>query len=213
LFAIFRDLLLNARLDQRERMRRLVIEDKARLEESLVPMGSYYCGLRLKAAANEAGFANEQMYGVSQLTFLRKLAAETETDWPTVVARLNSVRSKLLSGSSAVINVTVDNKAWGPLRDEIEGLLASLPAGAYTPMTWRPLDKPANEGLIVPSQVNFVAKGTGILDFTSRPNGSALAVSHWLNLAWLIPKIRELSVSYCASIEPYPRSRYLALIS
>jgi Zn-dependent M16 (insulinase) family peptidase len=213
LFAIFRDLLLNARIDQRERMRRLVLEDKARLEASLVPMGSYYCRLRLKAAANEAGFANEQIYGVSQLTFLRKLAAETETDWPTVLARLSSVRSKLLSGSSAVVNVTVDNKAWGPMRGAIEELLASLPAGAYTPMTWRPLDRPANEGLIVPSQVNFVAKGTGILDFTSRPNGSALAVSHWLNLAWLIPKIREQGGAYGASMELDRRSGYLALSS
>ena len=213
LFAIFRDLLLNARLDQRERMRRLVLEDKARLEASLVPMGSYYCGLRLKAAANEAGFANEQMYGVSQLTFLRKLAAETATDWPTVLGRLNSVRSKLLSGSSAVVNVTVDGKALGPMRGEIEGLLASLPAGTYGPMTWRPLDRPANEGLIVPSQVNFVAKGTGILDFTSRPNGTALAVSHWLTLAWLIPKIREQGGAYGASMELDRRSGYLALSS
>src|SRR5215467_3665106 len=213
LFAIFRDLLLDARLDQRERMRRLVLEDKARLEASLVPMGSYYCRLRLKAAANEAGFANEQIYGVSQLTFLRKLAAETDTDWPTVVARLNSVRSKLLSGSSAVINVTVDNKALGPMRGEIEELLASLPAGAYTPMTWQPLDRSTNEGLIVPSQVNFVAKGTAILEFASRPNGSALAVSHWLTLAWLIPKIREQGGAYGASMELDRRSGYLALSS
>ena len=69
LIAILRDLLLSARLDQRERLRRLVLEEKAQLESNLVPMGSYYCGLRLKAAANESGFANEQMYGVSQLAF------------------------------------------------------------------------------------------------------------------------------------------------
>jgi Zn-dependent M16 (insulinase) family peptidase len=80
-------------------------------------------------------------------------------------------------------------------------------------MTWLPLDKPANEGLIVPSQVNFVAKGTGILDFTSRPNGTALAVSHWLTLAWLIPKIREQGGAYGASMELDRRSGYLALSS
>jgi Zn-dependent M16 (insulinase) family peptidase len=176
-------------------------------------MGSYYCKLRLKAAANEAGFANEQMYGVSQLTFLRKLAAQMEADWPTVIARLNSVRTKLLSGSSAVISVTVDSKDWDPLRRQIEGLLASLPARAYAPMRWQPLDGPTNEGLIVPSQVNFVAKGTSIFDFTSRPNGTALAVSHWLALAWLIPKIREQGGAYGASMELDRRSGYLAVSS
>lgn len=213
LFAIFRALLLNARLDQRERMRRLVLEEKARLEAGLVPMGSYYCQLRLEAAASEAGFANEQMYGVSQLEFLRKLAAEIEPDWPTVVARLNTVRSKLLSGSAAVVNVTVDNRAWEPIRGEIEELLASLPAATYTPMTWQPLDRPTSEGLIVSSQVNFVAKGTSILDFAPRPNGAALAVCRWLILAWLIPKIREQGGAYGASMELDRRSGHLALSS
>ena len=121
LIAILRDLLLSARLDQRERLRRLVLEEKARLESNLVPMGSYYCGLRLKAAANESGFANEQMYGVSQLAFLRQLAAEAETNWPAALARLSAVRSKLIVRSSAIANVTVDAKAWDPLRSQIEG--------------------------------------------------------------------------------------------
>ena len=113
LIAILRDLLLSARLDQRERLRRLVLEEKAQLESNLVPMGSYYCGLRLKAAASESGFANEQMYGVSQLAFLRQLAAETETNWPAALARLTTIRSKLIVRSSAIANVTVDAKAWG----------------------------------------------------------------------------------------------------
>ena len=60
LITILRDLLLSARLDQRERVRRIVLEEKARLESSLVPAGSYYCSLRLKAGANVSGFANEQ---------------------------------------------------------------------------------------------------------------------------------------------------------
>ena len=130
LIAILRDLLLSARLDQRERLRRLVLEEKAQLELNLVPVGSYFCGLRLKAAANESGFANEQMYGVSQLAFLRQLAAETETNWPATLARLTAVRSKLIVRSSAIANVTVDAKAWGPLRSQVEGLLGSFPRAA-----------------------------------------------------------------------------------
>ena len=165
LIAILRDLLLTARLDQRERLRRLVLEEKARLELSLVPAGSYYCGLRLKAAANESGFANEQMYGVSQLAFLRQLATEAETNWPATLARLSAVRSKLIVRSSAIANVTVDAKAWDPMRGQIEALLGCLPEGSRTPVTWQPLIGPRNEGLIVPTQVNYVAKGTKILRF------------------------------------------------
>jgi len=213
LITILRDLLLSARLDQRERVGRIVLEEKARLESSLVPAGSYYCSLRLKAGANVSGFANEQMYGVSQLAFLRQLAAETETDWPAALARLTTVRSKLIVRSSAIANVTVDAKAWVPLRGQIEGLLGCLPEGNPAPAMWQPLTRPRNEGFVVPAQVNYVAKGTGIFDFVARPNGAALAVCRWLSLAWLIPKIREQGGAYGASLDFERLSGYLALTS
>jgi presequence protease len=213
LIAIFRDLLLCGRLDQRERLRRLVLEEKARLEANLIPMGNYYCGLRLKAGANESGFANEQMYGVSQLAFLRRLAAETETDWAAALARLTAIRSKLMLRASAIASVTVDSKAGTSLLAQIGGLLECLPTSNYTPRTWQPLTRPRNEGLVVPSQVNYVAKGTGILDFAARPDGAALAVCRWLSLAWLVPKIREQGGAYGASLDFERRSGYLALTS
>ena len=213
LIEIFRALLLSANLDQRERLHRLVLEEKAQLESNLSPRGSYYCSLRLKAAVTEAGFANEQMYGVSQLAFLRQLAAETESDWPTVLARLNAMRSKLIVRSSAIANVTVDAKAWGPLRGQVEALLGSLPDGNPALGMWQPFAKRRNEGLVVPTQVNYVAKGTRILDFAARPNGAALAVCRWLSLAWLIPKIREQGGAYGASLDLERYSGYLGMTS
>ncbi len=213
LIAIMRDVLLSARLDQRERVRRLVLEEKARLESSLVPAGSYYCSLRLKAGANVSGFVNEQMYGVSQLEFLRQLAAQIETDWPAALARLTTVRSKLILRASALANVTVDANAWAPLRDQIERLLGCLPEGNPAPAVWQPLTTPRNVGLVVPTQVNYVAKGTGIFDFAARPSGAALAVCRWLSLAWLIPEIREQGGAYGASLDFERHSGYLALTS
>jgi Zn-dependent M16 (insulinase) family peptidase len=153
------------------------------------------------------------MYGVSQLAFLRQLAAEAETNWPATLARLSAVRSKLIVRSSVIANVTVDAKAWDPMRGQIEALLGCLPEGSRTPVTWQPLIRPRNEGLIVPTQVSYVAKGTGILDFAARPTGTALAVCRWLTLAWLVPKIREQGGAYGASLDFERRSGYLALTS
>ena len=65
----------------------------------------------------------------------------------------------------------------------------------------------------MPSQVNYVAKGTGVLDFATRPNGAALPVCRWLTLAWLIPKIREQGGAYGASLDLERQSGYLTLSS
>src|SRR6202022_3397515 len=48
LLAILRDVVLEARLDNRERFRQLVLEEKASLQEQL-PMGSHFVDMRLSA--------------------------------------------------------------------------------------------------------------------------------------------------------------------
>jgi Zn-dependent M16 (insulinase) family peptidase len=84
LFGILEDVLTKARLDNRERLRQLVLEAKASQEASLVPTGSDVVSLRLQANLHEAHWASEQMGGISHLFFLRNLAQQIETDWDSV---------------------------------------------------------------------------------------------------------------------------------
>src|SRR5207253_11418721 len=54
LLAILRDVLLTVKLDNQERFRQIVLEDKAGQEAGLVPGGHQVAYTRLKAAYNEA---------------------------------------------------------------------------------------------------------------------------------------------------------------
>jgi presequence protease len=130
-----------------------------------------------------------------------------------VLARLTAIRSKLIVRASAIANVTVDAKAWTSLRAQIEALLGCLADGDPVATEWQAFGNRRNEGLVVPTQVNYVAKGTRILDFAARPNGTALAVCRWLSLAWLIPRIREQGGAYGASLDLDRYSGYLAMTS
>jgi len=85
LLAILRDILLTVKLDDVERFRQLVLEDKAEAEASLVPGGHRVVNNRLKALFNEADWADEQINGLSQLFFLRQLAPKLDNNWPEVL--------------------------------------------------------------------------------------------------------------------------------
>src|SRR6266508_4531178 len=82
LLAILRDVLLEVRLDNQERLRQIVLEEKAAQEARLIPGGHGVVNTRLRANFNEADWATEQIGGVSYLFFLRRLAQEVDADWP-----------------------------------------------------------------------------------------------------------------------------------
>src|SRR5690606_32952834 len=97
LLDIFRDVLLDARLDNRERIAQMALENKARFEASLVPSGHVMAMTRLRAAFTEADWLNEQMGGISYLFFLRELVGRIESDWPTVQRALETIRDILVA--------------------------------------------------------------------------------------------------------------------
>ena len=74
LLAILRNVLLAAHLDNEKRLQRLVLEEKASKESALVPAGSHFVDMRLRANLHEADWAEEQISGISYLRFLRELA-------------------------------------------------------------------------------------------------------------------------------------------
>ena len=213
LLAIFRDLLLSARLDQKERLKRMVLEEKAQIESGLVMSGNRYCSLRLKARTSAAGHATELMDGVSQLLFLRQLAADIDGDWPAVLARLNKARAALINRGALITHVTLEAKALEQLRPELERLLAALPSAVFAAQAWQPASLPKAEALLVPAQVNYVAKGADARLYGFKPGGACLAINRWLSLAWLIPKIREQGGAYGASFDVDLRSGELAFTS
>ncbi len=213
LLAIFKDVLLSARLDQKERFKRLVLEEKAQIESGLVMSGNRYCSLRLKARTSAAGYATELMDGVSQLMALRQLAADIDADWPTALKRLTQVRDALINRGSAILNVTLDAASFDRIRPDLERLIAGLPERAFAPLAWGLATFPAAEGLIVPTQVNYVAKGADARPFGFKAGGNSLAINRWLSLAWLIPKIREQGGAYGAGVEMDLRTGELTFTS
>ena len=73
LLDILADVLLTPRLDHRERLRQIVLEEKASQEAGLIPGGHVVVLRRLRSHLTPAGWLAEQMAGVDYLFFLREL--------------------------------------------------------------------------------------------------------------------------------------------
>ncbi|MGD8508890.1 MAG: insulinase family protein, partial [Syntrophobacterales bacterium] len=198
LTTILRDVLLTAQFDNQERFRQMVMEEKARHEQRLVPEGHQVVNLRLRAHFSEADWVAEQMKGVSYLFFLRDLTRKVDEDWPSVLASLEHMRQTLVSRQNMIINATCDDKDWSEFNPHLDGFLEELPADDVQEFKWSPEEPAGFEGMIIPAQVNYVGKGANLYELGYRLHGSAHVISRYLRTAWLWDRVRVQGGAYGA---------------
>ncbi len=199
MLGIMGDVLSGARLDNRERIRQMVLESKAGFESSLAGMGNSIVSMRVRAGLSEADWLNELLGGVTHYFFLKQQIAEIENDWPKVQAALEEIRALLIGRAGMVANVTADSFAIGTLRPELAAFIAALPEGQGSGGGWGYAAGSVSEGLTFPGQVNYVAKGANLkaLGFEST-GATAVAIKH-LNTTYLWDKVRVQGGAYGGS--------------
>ncbi len=196
LLAILKDVLLTAKFDNRERFKQIVLEDKARTESGLIPGGHRVVNQRLRARFSEADWVAEQIGGLDNLFFLRKLAEDIEKDWETVLGKLETVRRLLINRATMIANITLDGAAYRTFAPQLSAFIETLPNLKIDPVK---LQRPAaskNEGLTIPAQVNYVGKGANLYQLGYEPHGSVNIITNYLGTTWLWDKVRVQGGAY-----------------
>jgi Zn-dependent M16 (insulinase) family peptidase len=213
LLSILSDVLIKVRLDNQERFRQFVLEDKAGAEAGLIPGGHRVINSRLRSLFDEAAWASEQMGGISHLLFLRGLAEKVDKDWPAVLSRLEQVRQILINRENMIGNVTLDAANWKAFEPQLSGFVAGLPADPVKAQEWQPEPRPRHEGLALPAQVNYVGKGADLYSFGYRQHGSLSVINNFLQTTYLWERVRVQGGAYGAFTVFDHRSGVYTLIS
>jgi presequence protease len=196
LMELLHDVLLRMKPDNPERFMQMLLEEKARLEEGLVPGGHQVVSTRMRAHFNEAGYAAEQMGGVSQLFFLRELVERVKQDWPSVLKSLEDIRRALINRRAAVINVTAGSLGETP--NALAPLIASLPEYHAERPEWNRSRMGPFEALTIPSQVNYIGKALDLFASGYEFDGSSIVITRYLRNSWLWDRIRVQGGAYGA---------------
>ncbi|MCE5334980.1 MAG: insulinase family protein [Desulfobacteraceae bacterium] len=193
---ILAEVLGSVKLDNRERFRQIVLEEKAKLEAKMVPSGHQMVNQRIRAHFNLADWARELTGGISYFQFLRRLAGEIDESWTRVLSDLEEVRKLLVNRSVMVFNLTVDRQNLHAVEPALRSLIDGLPRNTAIPMQWTPEPFARFEGIVVPSQVNFVGKGGDIYSAGYSFDGSFQVIAGYLRTSWLWEKVRVQGGAY-----------------
>jgi presequence protease len=200
LLSILQDVLITANVDDRERLRQMALEERASLEGRLSHIGHSIVNSRLRAKYSEAGWASEQMGGISYLFFLRDLIQQIDQDWDNVAEVFRSIRKTLVQQGNSLCNVTVDQANWKLIEGSLFRFLSGLPEGQADYQVWSRDESDNAEGLTMPVQVNFVGKGANLYDLGYEEDGSVMVITQHLRATWLWDKIRVQGGAYGAMV-------------
>jgi len=213
LTGLFSEVLCDIRLDNRKRFHQMVLEEKARREQKLIPQGHLIVNTRLMANFGEAHWVSEMVGGISYLFFLRKLGEDVEKDWPKVLQTLESIHGKLVNSRNAIINLTLDEKGIKRLDLPIKKLQESLPEQDIEKVSWTREKLPFLEAMSIPSKVNYVGKGGDLYSNGYEYHGSAQVISRYLRNTFLWDQVRVQGGAYGAFCLFERLSGLLSLVS
>ena len=210
---IIKDALLHAKLDNRSRLKQMVLEEKAGMESGMVPGGAGFVNSRLRAQFGESGWANDQMKGIEYLFTLRKLANDIDKNWKSVLKRLETIRDLLIDRRALICNVTLDGENWKTFQPQFDAFLAELPSKEVKQFDFDIQPAAKKEGLTIPAQVNYVGKGVNLYELGYPYDGSVDVITKYLRLTYLWDKIRIQGGAYGAYVIFDDRSGVLTFLS
>lgn len=133
---IMREVLQSARFEDRERIRQLLLEEKAQMEMGIIPSGHGMVDARIRSRYSEAAWLSEQTGGISYLFFVRDLLSRFEEMWPSVLERLQGLRRRLFNQRHIRVNITLDEAGLGQFKPHVEALFHELPNERVETQTW-----------------------------------------------------------------------------
>jgi presequence protease len=197
LAALLLEVLTEARLDDRDAIRRLALEDLARRRTSLEPAGHSFVLRRLTAHAGPEGRIAELLTGLASLDALGTLVGRIDDAWGDVHADLVELRDRLLARGPLALGVTADAAAAAAARPAVERLVDGLPAGLREQGDAELASPDAREGWALPGQVHYVGARWPLLGGRRLP-GSWLAAARHLGADVLLPAVRFRGGAYSA---------------
>jgi len=203
LFELMHALLADTNLDGAQaKVVEMLRESQNRLESSFISSGNTYAGMRLSARNSLHGYIGEATQGVTYYQSVKSMLADARDDWPSLLARMKTLRDTLLAQDGLIINLTADQAALDAVQPTVDALVAKLPpTRAHDPKAqpWRDevqLLPRKDEAYAITTQVNYVAAGCQLFEQGEELDGAFYVVARYLSRGYLWDNVRVVGGAY-----------------
>jgi Zn-dependent M16 (insulinase) family peptidase len=193
---IINEILMFTKFDEVERMQEVIREIKSRLEMQINSSGHIMASRRLESYFSPQGAYNELLGGISYFHFISGLEQTFDKNFSEIVERLKQTAYYIFNKNNAIFSFTAEKKSLnganeiiGTIFDGMENLKKQADPISFNVQN-------LNEGLLTPSQIQYVAQGYNMNRKGYKYSGKLEVVSTVVRLDYLWNKVRVQGGAY-----------------
>jgi len=193
---LIHEILSSSKFDDKNRIREIVRELKSRMEMSIAHSGHQVASTRLLSYLNSIGIHHECTGGLEFYWFLFQLDMDFDNSYDMLKDKLNKIVLKLYKKENMVIEQTSEIGSEKLLKDDIKDYLMQLPDSKSSKQIITTTPKILNEGLSIPSRVQYVAQGYNFRKLGFKHSGAMTVFSRIAGLDYLWNTVRVQGGAY-----------------
>lgn len=195
LITLLDEILLHTKFENASRLKEIIQEVKSRIQDSIISSGHRYAMYRTASYISQTGRLNELATGISYYHFLAKLEKEIEKNPEKVLSNLKQLAQNTFSRTQLTISFVAPEKDFANASSQLHQLADSFPA--LPNQNFVPLEVQAdNEGLMIPSKVQYVVRGADFRKLGFEYSGKMLVANNLISNDYLWNKVRVLGGAY-----------------
>ena len=193
-----------------KRILEILNEMKSYEEMRILQAGHLYADNRLDAYITETGKINETIQGLSFYFFLKNLLNNYEQKKHELVSNLQKIFTLIFNQTNLYISITSPKNEIATVKDKLQPWIDTLPTKNYPDAQYL-FHFEKNEAFILPSMVQYVAKGYSFKKLGYEYSGSMSVLNTILQLDYLWNKIRVQGGAYGANLILNPSGMFDAV--
>ncbi|MEI6515283.1 MAG: insulinase family protein, partial [bacterium] len=218
---VLRDLVFEVDPRDHTRLRDILIQSRVGYRSDILENGQSYAQCHAAQYLTPVGLMDEQCHGIPQIALTAQLCDKYDQEADALMAKIERIRSFLLSPERLTISFTGSDKAfdsvqsafrnWGrKMISDSRFQISNLQSSIFNQKSQIPSPR---EGLAVPIQVAHCTQGM-VAPTLINPRSAALVIgTHMVRFDYFLPEIRLKGNAYGGSISYNPLAGTLFMTS
>lgn len=186
--ALVGEVIRESRFDDIEEITKILVQEKLSRELWMARNGHQAALGRVKSYYSPESALDQKLHGIDYYLFIKELSASFDED---KAQTLQNVLSPFINSDNLLLSVTGGEDIYEKAAESLSA--AALPRGERAQGAFKAAPEAKNEGIIIPSDVSFVAKGAHL---DGKMTGAMYVLSHIMSYDYLWNTIRAKGGAY-----------------
>ncbi len=192
------EILTSSKLDDRTRLKAIIAEVKSEKQREIMFSGSSVAAARTRSYFSKTGCLNEQLGGIEFYQFVSDLLENFDDRYDELKENLIKTKNFIFDPSNAILSLAADETGCRAVEENLPALMGALEGldREYLgePEEYVPVCR--NEGVIIASRVQYVARSGNMRKAGFKPSGVLNVVKNSVDIDYLYQQIRVKGGAY-----------------